>query len=348
MHPPDDRGFDRLRAKATAWQAPLLSIPDRGPWDWRVVTRLLDVCRTEGVTVWHGHDYKSNLLGLLLSRFWPMRLVTTVHGWVKRTWRTPLYYSIDRFCLPHYERVICVSEDLRERCLACGVPEDRCVLLHNAVDTREFTRRLGVADAKGQLGIPPNRFVIGAIGRLSEEKGFHVLIQAVDRLLGAGLDVELLIAGDGDQRPHLEDLIGRLGEQDRIHLCGYRADTVALYQAMDVFAMSSLREGLPNVLLEAMAQEVPVIATRIAGIPRLVRHEENGLLVEPGSVRDLADAVARLLNDCQLRARLGRAGRATVEAGFSFEGRMQKVRKLFDNLLGRDSSPTALTIAPIP
>src|SRR5437879_2941553 len=142
LHPPGDPGFEQLRHKAAAWRAPLIAVPDRGPWDWRVVPALLRVCRRERVRIWHGHDYKSNALGLLLRRFWPMRLVTTVHGWVKQTRRTPLYYKIDKWCLPHYESVICVSEDLRDRCLSYGVPADRCVLIENAIDTEQFSRRV--------------------------------------------------------------------------------------------------------------------------------------------------------------------------------------------------------------
>src|ERR1700722_8371418 len=121
MHPPEDRGFDQLRSKARAWNAPLLSVPDRGPWDWRVVSRLLDICRRERVSIWHGHDYKSNSLGLLVRRFHPMRMVTTVHGWVNETPRTPFYYKVDKVCLARYESVICVSPDLHEQCIAAGV-----------------------------------------------------------------------------------------------------------------------------------------------------------------------------------------------------------------------------------
>src|SRR2546428_1488513 len=96
LHPPGDSGFDELRRRAAVWHAPLLSVPDRGPCDWQVIAELLRICRRENVAIWHGHDYKSNALGLLLRRFWPMRLVTTVHGWVKHTRRTPLYYAIDK------------------------------------------------------------------------------------------------------------------------------------------------------------------------------------------------------------------------------------------------------------
>jgi glycosyltransferase involved in cell wall biosynthesis len=340
MHPPDDAGYAQLERRAERCGAPLFSVTDRGPLDARVVIEMLRICRRQRVTVWHGHDYKSNLLGLLLRPFWPMRLVTTVHGWVKHTRRTPLYYGIDRLCLPRYERVICVSDDLYERCVACGVPEARCAVVENGIDTREFTRTLGTAEAKARLGTPPGRLVVGAVGRLSAEKGFDRLIRAFDRLLAAGLDAELWVAGDGDQRPDLQALIDTLRLGDRVRLLGYRADTMSLYQAMDVFALSSLREGLPNVVLEAMALEVPVIATRIAGVPRLIRDGENGLLAAPGSVDELADGLARLLTDPALRHRICRAARRAVEACYTFEVRMEKVRAIYDDLLARPAPPT--------
>jgi glycosyltransferase involved in cell wall biosynthesis len=333
LHPPADPGFPQLEARARLRQAPLLSVPDRGPCDWWVVPRLLDICRRERVTIWHGHDYKSNALGLLLRRFWPMRLVTTVHGWVRHTRRTPLYYWIDRHCLPRYESVICVSEDLRQCCLACGVPADRCALVENAIDTAEFSRRLSAAEARELLGVPPGRFAIGAVGRLSAEKGFDVLIRSVAQLLKAGLDVELLLAGEGEEMPRLRSLIAELGVEGRVRLLGYVSDTRELYEALDVFALSSYREGLPNVLLEAMALEVPVIATRIAGVPRLVRDGENGLLVEPGSVSALACALARLRDDTTLRARLGRAACQTIEGRYSFRDRMARIVALYDRIL---------------
>ncbi len=341
MHPPDDPGFEELRGKADALRAPLVSVPDRGPWDTRVITRLLDICRRERVAIWHGHDYKSNALGLVLRRWWPMRLVTTVHGWVKRTRRTPLYYGLDRLCLPRYERVICVSPDLIDECLAAGVADERCVLIENAIDTGQYSRTLTVAEARQRLGFAPHRFIVGAIGRLSTEKGFDLLIRAADALMGSGVDLELVIVGEGDQQSPLERLVHSLNRGDRIRLLGYRADTIELYQAMDVFVLSSLREGLPNVLLEAMAIETPVVATRIAGVPRLVQHDRNGLLVEPDSIEQLSAAIERLARDADLRARLGRAGRATIERDYSFASRMAKIRTIYDDLLGQRAGSTS-------
>jgi glycosyltransferase involved in cell wall biosynthesis len=262
-----------------------------------------------------------------------MRLVTTVHGWVHRTRRTPLYYKIDELCLPHYEAVICVSPDLQERCLACGVPAQRCQLIENAIDTQEYVRHIGAEEAKKRLGLPPGRALIGAVGRLAAEKGFDVLIRATDQLLKMGVEVELAIVGAGEAEEQLQALISQLGRQDRIRLFGYRADVKELYAAMDVFALSSLREGLPNVLLEAMAMEVPVVASRIAGIPQVIQDGQNGLLIEPASVRSLTEALARLLADSALRIRLRQAARRTIEEHYSFSARMQKIGALYDKLL---------------
>ena len=143
----------------------------------------------------------------------------------------------------------------------------------------------------------------------------------------------MLIVGDGDEAGRLRDLIETLGRQDRIRLLGYRSDTIALYQAMDLYVLSSLREGLPNVVLEAMSMGVPVISTRIAGIPRLIHDGQNGHLVDPGSVEALTAALKHLQGDPGTRDRLSREGRRTVEAGYSFRTRIRKFRELYDELL---------------
>ncbi len=335
LHPPADPGFEVLRGKAAKYNAPLVEIPDRGAWDWRVVTEALAVCKREKVTVWHGHDYKTNALGLLLKRLWPMRLVTTVHGWVQHTRRTPLYYRIDQLCLPRYERVICVSDDLLESCLAAGVPAKNCVLLENGIDTTEYARRQTVAEAKAARGLPTDGVVIGAVGRLSGEKGFDVLIRSTHALVSRGLDVRTVIVGEGGERANLERLIRELDLGDRVRLAGWQAEVRPYFEAMDVFALSSLREGLPNVLLEAMALEVPIVSTRVNGVPRLVQDGRNGFLVNAGDLDGLTTALAGLVANPALRDVFRAAGRRTVETRYSFATRMTRLARLYDELLVR-------------
>jgi glycosyltransferase involved in cell wall biosynthesis len=333
LHPPGDPGYEVIERNAARYGAPLVSVPDRGPWDWRVVTELLTVCRREKIAIWHGHDYKTNALGLLLKRLWPMRLVTTVHGWVQQTARTPLYYRIDQLCLPRYERVICVSHDLFVACLGCGVPARQLVLLENAIDAEEYTRSRPLAEAKALLGLPADGLVVGAVGRLAAEKAFDTLIRSVRDLVARGLDVRLVIVGEGGERPKLERLVTELGVQGRVFLPGWQSDVRGYFEAMDVFALSSLREGLPNVLLEAMALEVPVVATRVNGVPRLVQDGRNGLLVSAGDQDGLTTALFAVLTNDGLRDLFRRAGRRTVEARYSFPTRMQRLKRIYDELL---------------
>ena len=176
---------------------------------------------------------------------------------------------------------------------------------------------------------------MGAVGRLSAEKGFDVLIRAVAQMLRDALDIDLVIVGEGGERPALEALIVELGCKERVHLVGYQAETSRWYEAMDVFALSSVREGLPNVVLEAMALEVPVVATRVAGVPRLIESEKNGLLIEPGRQDELADALSRVLKSPEMRGRFQSAGRRTVAERFSFAVRMERLARVYDGMLER-------------
>lgn len=333
MHPPDDAGYAVLESKAAQLGAPLISIPDRGPLDWRVVSRLLRACRHENVSIWHGHDYKTNALGLLLKQFWPMRLVTTVHGWVHHTARTPFYYKLDQLCLPRYERVLCVSDDLLENCLKAGVPGHKCLLLENGIDPMRYSRSQTTSEAKRRLGLPEGGLVVGAVGRLEEEKGFDILLQAVHAVQQRGLDVRLIVVGEGSERVRLERLAAELKIASRLVLTGWQADVRGYFEAMDVFVLSSHREGLPNVILEAMALEVPVIATRVNGVPRLIQDGRTGLLVNPGDVQALTTALAGLLKNQAIRELFSKAGRQKVETRYSFATRIDRLKRIYDELL---------------
>ena len=121
IHSHRDRAIATLQQNAHHKGCPLWTIGESGPVDPRTLRRLLQLCRAQNVSIWHGHDYKSNLYGLLLRRWWPMKLVTTVHGWTKHTARTRVYYHIDNWCLRHYDHVIVVNHHLVEHCLRHGV-----------------------------------------------------------------------------------------------------------------------------------------------------------------------------------------------------------------------------------
>ena len=334
LHAPGDPGIALLEAKARERGCPFFAIEDPHPYDLRTLLRLAQLCREQEVRVWHGHDYKSNLFGVLLAKLCDLRLVTTVHGWVKHTEKTPLYFAVDRFALRRYGEVVAVSQDLFDECLRIGVAPDRLALIENAIDPDEFQRSRAPRESplRDSAALRGGRLLVGAVGRLSEEKGFHLLIEAVERAIDAGCDLELWIAGEGDQEERLRGQIEASRHRDRVKLLGFRADGRALFEAFDLFALSSIREGLPNVVLEAMAMEVPVLATRCGGMEAFARDGEDALLVPAGSADALADGLVRLARDPGLRTRLARSARARIETQQSFASRMRRFVGVYDRL----------------
>jgi len=333
LHPPMDPGFEILRRRAEAWGTPLIDLPDRGPLDLRLVRELAQVCRRLQPDIWHGHDYKSDPLGLLLRRRRrEMFLVSTVHGWGVPGRRVRLYRWIHQLCLRGFDRVICVSEDLKRQCVRAGISTRICRVIENGVDTDFYARHESPSAAKVRLGFPSEVFLVGAVGRLSAEKDYPTLLRAARRLTEARLAIRVVIVGEGPEYDRLTRLIRQENLQPTVTLAGFQPDTLPYYQAFDALVITSLDEGLPNVLLEAMACELPVVATPVGGIGRLIRDGVTGLTIRPGDDAGLADALRRLC-DADLRLKLGRAGREVVREGYAFERRMQRVLAVYRELL---------------
>ena len=342
LYPPGDPGFQEIRNRAEAWNCPLAAYPDRGLADIAILWRLFADARRLKTGIWHGHEYKSNLIGWLLRPLCRFHLVTTVHGWVEHSPKLFAFYAVDRWVLRRFDRVVAVSKDIFQACLDMGVRPERLRLIQNAIEPADYRRQGPAEVAPGRAGgpsqlltgrvVPEGRLVIGAVGRLSPEKGFDLLIEAVARLCARGLDLELWIAGEGAQEDALRQAIAEAGCGDRIHMLGFRSDTVALFECFDIFCLPSLREGLPNVVLEAMAMGVPVLATRCGGIDAALRDGEDSRLIAPGSLDALERGLSDLVRDQPERERLAARALERVENEFSFRARMDKMIAVYDEL----------------
>ena len=332
MHPPGDPGYAVLAARAGVAGAEIIGVDDTGPFDRNVVRECIRVCRERNVDIWHAHDYKSNALGWLVRMFHPMQLVTTAHGWVKFTSRTPLYYCVDRFCMKRYEQVICVSQDLYGRCVNSGIHADRLSVIDNAIVVDDYNPAPPAAADRDHFGVGGDHTILGACGRLSEEKGFDLLISVVGRLVRSGHNVCLLIAGDGHLKEGLQQQIDEQNLQNNVRLVGFLKDPRELYRAIDIFVLSSLREGLPNVVLEAMASQRTVVTTNVNGIPRLVADGRNGIVVNCGDEDQLYRGIRKCLDAPAQSAALAAAGRQTVENDFCFARRMEKIVGVYRSL----------------
>lgn len=325
--PANDSSFSVIRQRAKEANAEIIEIDDNGLFDFSLIRKTIALCRRRNIKIWHGHDYKTNLLGWIVSKFYRMRLITTAHGWVDYSGRLPLYYKLEkRWILPRYDTVICVSSSVMEQAIAGGTPPSKCVLIENAIDHENFSRQRCISESKQSMhGLPSSTLLIGSIGRLSKEKGFDLLIDAVAELINEGLDAKLIIAGQGPEEVHLRRQIQNLGMQDRISLDGFCKDTREFYESLDLFVLSSHREGLPNVVLEAMSTGTPVIATKVDGVPRIITDGLDGILIDAGSSRSISFEIKRLSSDPLLRTSLANNAQETIRNKWSFQERMKKV-----------------------
>lgn len=331
--PPNDPIRKTLQDRAIASQCPLFLLDDHGPFDVRLVFRVVQLCRRLKVDILQAHDYKSNVIAWCVRKLVRCRLVTMLHGWTDMTGRMPLYKRIDQHFLRYFETLICVSRDLYEECQRLGIPDHRLHFVPNAIDTESFRRVDDSGSAKASLRARPERFLIGSVGRLSPEKGFPGLIQAVASLQQQGLPVDLWIAGEGPDRPRLAQQIRSCAHEDSMRLLGQVSDLRPFYQAIDLFVLNSRREGLPNVLLEAMAMETPAIATSVGGIPDLIEPGKTGYLVAPDEEKGLIQSIREAVRDPNRGAAMAAEARRRIVGQFGFDARMQKIASIYRKTL---------------
>lgn len=304
-------------------------------YDLRVVAQITRVVRDEHIDLIHAHDYKTNVLALLARSLTGVKLVSTAHGYVTRSPKLDLYYTLDKIALRGFDHVMVVSPDLLEEMLGWGLSPAQVTYLPNGVDTEQFRRRPGVGGLRPELGLRPNQPLVGGVGRLSPEKDFDSFLKIARRVRQHLPDAHFVIVGEGPERDRLRDAALRAGLNGGLTLLGQRSDIIEVYQSLDLFLLTSLREGLPNVVLEAMSMEVPVLATRVAGVGELIEDGVSGYLFQPRDVTGMSRMTADLLQDSEQRAAVARKARATVCSRFAFLDRVRKLEAIYREVIGR-------------
>ena len=261
------------------------------------------MCRELQPNVLHTHGYRPDVVGSAGARLAGVPTVTTVHGFTGGGWKNRLYERVQCRALRSFDAVVAVAMPLAERLADSGIPRERLHIIPNAYGGG--TVFASPDEARSVLGVPPGVMHVGWIGRLGREKGADVLIESLTRLAERELVVSII--GEGRERRTLERLVSAHGLESIVRFHGMVPDAARLMRAFDVVVLSSRTEGTPIVLLEAMAAAVPVIASRVGGIPDVVTDRE-ALLVPPEQPDLLASALAATLR--APRSAAARAARA--------------------------------------
>ena len=296
--------------------------------------RLARRLRAMDADVLHTHTaLAANVLSRAAGRLGGAAVVSHVH--IENHFRPnraarAIHTALDNGSARLAARVLAVSDDTRRSLVAQGYPPQLVEVVHNGIDAGAEAARHGVG-LRAELGVPEDAVLIGEIARLCDVKGQRDLIEAAALVPGvhvalAGADLEQ----GGDYRAMLERLAGDRGVASRVHFLGFRDDAAAVLDQLDVLVLPSWIEGLPVIVLEAMAHAKPVIATPVGGTAELVADGETGLLVPPGDPERLAGAIRTLASDPELRGRLGPAGRERVERDFSETAMTRRVLEVYD------------------
>ena len=298
-----------------------------GAWDWRAVDRLDGIVADLMPDIVHSFLFHANvacrfvaLLGALAADTLICELQTVE---VERPWHLTVERLTHRWCRYVVANSPSVVDHLARR---ARIAPDKLALVPGGIAPAPI--RDSAPAKRASLGVNQSDPVLLWTGRLDPVKRLDDLISAA-AIVNRSIPIQLLLAGEGPDRPRLERRVGRSGIADRVHLLGRRTDVPRLLKMADVFVFPSLTEGMPNALLEAMAAAVPIVATDAPGNRDLITHNENGLLVPTGDCEKLAGAIANLLRDKTLRQRLGACAAGTIDRQFHVARTYEGYRALY-------------------
>lgn len=310
------------------------------PWcDLRAAVSLWRLCRRGRFAIVHTHTSKAGLLGRAAARLARVPVIVhTPHGHVFYGYYgallTRMFVWLERLAARWCDCVVALTEaDAAEHVRFGVAPRSHFRVIHSGVDFSAFDAcAAGRAEARAALGVPLDGTVIATLGRLTSVKGQVDLVEAFAGVRSRGHDAFLALIGEGEERPSLETRARELGVADRVFLPGWRRDIATALKAVDVFALPSHNEGMGKALVEAMYAGLPCVATRVGGVPELISHGENGLLVRPGQPQELAAALVELVADPERRRRLGAAARERARA-YSARAMVDKIEDLYEELM---------------
>jgi glycosyltransferase involved in cell wall biosynthesis len=329
----DDDRCD-IRRRAEQLNLHYVELLGRSSLDPAIWPELRRIVRRQNIQIVHAHDYKTDLLAVMLARTEGTIAMATAHGWTGHSPRERyLYYPADKRVLRRCHRVVAVSEEIRSELIRRGCRPDRVVTILNGIDERRFKRNPAARRAaRAALDLTDDDVAVGAVGRLERQKRFDLLIQAFAEARRTMPGLRLFIAGDGSLRQELASLIRTLDLDGSCRLLGHTPDVVGLHHALDLLAQSSDYEGTPNAVLEAMALETPVVATAAGGTAELLSDGVHGRIVPIGDITALADAIVGSLTRREEAQTRAMAARLRIVTELSFAARNAKIEALYREL----------------
>lgn len=326
-----------IRGQLDAMGADTFNLDVSDERDPRAILRARRLIKETGCRIVHTHLLRADLWGGLAARWARVpAIVSTVYaiGQFRRARRRRSDRLLDGAGTMLPTHVVAVSQAVKRDCVdRLRMDSEQITVIRTGIDPPQGVDPVRVAEWRSRWSAGSDGPLVVTLSRLSYEKGIDVLIDAASVLRETHPRARIVVVGDGPDHGALVDRVRAAGLTDSFFFAGFEADVWPALSAADVVCLPSKSEGMPNALLEAMAAGRPIVATAVGGIPEAIVSEENGLLVRPGDPRQLAAAIARLLDDSQLGQRLGRAAQRTVDERFTARETVARYGELYQRLL---------------
>jgi len=320
-----------------------VALDDRYLFDWRCLRHLYRIIQERDIQVLHTHDDKTMLYGQCLRLLRPsLRLMHTCHShadygrsqlnslfdWYKFRLRKHLLIILMR---THHKPILTISENTRKRLIDAGLSPDHVVVMPNGIDTNYWQKSEARPVLRRELAMNEDQMLVGTVARISFDKDLPTFFDVAAKVSRDLPGTVFTIVGDGygNELSEARDEIEARGLSDVIHLTGHRTDLLDIYNSFDLFLMTSLTEGMPNTILEAMSMELPIVSTRVGGLPELIEEGKNGILAPVGDADALANSVLTLLTNATLRLQFSYNGRIRVAQNFNFKNRVIKLENFY-------------------
>jgi glycosyltransferase involved in cell wall biosynthesis len=308
--------------------------------DFKALVQLIRLYRDLEVDIVHTHTSKAGILGRLAGRLAKVPVVIhTVHGFAFTAplpkWQRQLYIALEKMAGRWCDALIFISKPLMAEAGKLGIGDPKTyAYIPSGIDIKAFqnSNNNGNREIKRQmLGLTDHIPVIGTVSRLVRDKGLELILEAAAQLKAKGLKFHMVWVGDGPMRAELEKMAQSLGVADRLSITGMCTDVPAWISCFDIFVLPTMWEGMGRVFLEAQAAGIPVIGTKVGGVPDVVRDGETGILIQPNDVKALAEMIELLITNAELRRRMGvAAAQFASNEQFQVEFMVRKIEEVYE------------------
>ena len=313
---------------------PYIGLPDRRGVSCTQLWRLRRYIRKNKIRILHTHGYKSNIVGIFLK--WMIRellIVSTYHGWIRNDRRQHFFVSLDQLFPLFFDGIITVCHKMLREFPTFAIRRTKHEVIQNAIVIENYVPKNHRDIIRERFDVHASDLLIGVFGRLSHEKGCLEMLEAFEKIKKSLPGAKLIFIGEGPLYQELQDRVEQCKLRSDVILAGYQYPIQPFYEALDLFVCPSHTEGISNVILEAMAYKIPIVATKVGGTPEIIKDGISGLLVQPNNPHAMERAICSIVHSPELRRKIAHGGFRNLQTRYGFRERMRKIEQFYESLM---------------